>query len=370
MINSNDSVPWNHLLLSWYALEKRSFPWRDEFYSNLHTHIYHTWVCEIMSQQTTLAVVLPRFNQFIKTLPNLNDLANCSDELLRYLWSGLGYYARARNLRSGALFILNQFGGVFPTTQQEWLSVPGCGPYTSSIIASVCFNEPVAAIDGNVIRVASRLLGLKSEAWEKSGQEKISAYMNACISKKSPGDFNQAMMDLGAVVCKKQNPNCEQCPLTSVCTAHKSDTTDLCPSPKPRQEKRLEKVYAIILVRKKRQELLLVERTAGFLSKTFGFPLFAERDGFSFEKISSLAQKMNAKATLLEKTFQHTITCHKITGNAVLLECAAEDAPLRKNIEDHFLSSSKKVWLPLSSLKENLSSSLDHKVCAIIKNTH
>lgn len=356
---------WRELLLFWYQIHKRSFPWRDQNYSDLHTHIYHTWICEIMSQQTLISVVLPKFNHFVKTLPHLTDLAECSDEVLRYLWSGLGYYARARNLRAGARYILEHHQGIFPTTKNQWLEVPGCGPYTASIIASICFQESVAAIDGNVVRVASRLLGLHDGVWEKSGQEKIQAYMNQCICETNPGDFNQAMMDLGATVCKKQNPTCDLCPLTSVCTAYQSNIVGLCPPVKPRKKSIPETIYALVLINKETKECLLMERPSGFLSKTIGFPLLAEKNGFSLEKINFIAHKYSISIKVLKNTFSHTITHHKITGHTLLIEWPS-DSKLPSKFLSEFYSSQKKIWLPPAALKENLSSSLDHKVERIL----
>lgn len=313
-----------------------------------------------MSQQTLISVVLPKFNQFIQELPTLSHLAECPDEKLRYLWSGLGYYARARNLREGAKYILSQHHGVFPTTKKDWLQVPGCGPYTASIIASICFNESVAAVDGNVIRVASRLLGLSQGVWEKSGLDQIQHHMDLCISPEHPGDFNQAMMDLGATVCKKQNPTCDICPLQSICTAYEKNITELCPPVKPRRQSQEENIYAIALLHKAKRKYLLLERNSGFLSKTIGFPLLAEKDGFSLEKIKKIATKYNIHIKHFEQTFKHTITHHKITGHVLLMEC-----PLDSEIPSELIpspGSSKNLWLPGSLLKENLSSSLDHKV--------
>lgn len=313
-----------------------------------------------MSQQTLISVVLPKFNQFIQELPTLSHLAECPDEKLRYLWSGLGYYARARNLREGAKYILNQHHGIFPTTKKDWLQVPGCGPYTASIIASICFDEPVAAVDGNVIRVTSRLLGLAQGVWEKSGLDQIQRHMDLCISPEHPGDFNQAMMDLGATVCKKQNPICGICPLQSICTAYEKKITELCPPVKPRKQSQEEILYALALVHKEQKKYLLLERTSGFLSKTIGFPLLAEKDGFSLEKIQGIAQKHNLDMKTFAQTFKHTITHHKITGHVVLMECPLDVDVLTELIPSPALS--KNLWFSGSLLKENLSSSLDHKV--------
>ena len=339
MSNLSDVKP----LLEWYFFYKRDFPWRTQIYIDRHDWTYHTWVCEVMSQQTIISVVIPKFKKFIAELPDVFALANCSDELLRYLWSGLGYYARARNLRNGAKTILSQYNGQFPTTKKEWLNVPGCGEYTASIIASICFSEPVAAIDGNMIRVVSRLLGLKAQVWEKVGQQKISHFMASLMlsshSNYKPGDINQAFMDLGSMVCKKNSPLCHECPLQNSCLAYKQNIVSLCPPVKPRKENQEEDVYALVYVNCETQLYLLVERDSGFLAKTIGFPLFT--------KIQFIQSGL--KASPLEKTFRHQITNHKITGFVTLVEGECSLA-------------NKKFWVPFSELKKQLSSSLDQKV--------
>ena len=128
-------------------------------------------------------------------------------------------------MRNGARYIIEELNSIFPKTKNEWLKVPGCGPYTASIIASICFNEPVACVDGNVVRVVSRLLNLQEGVWERSGGDKISCYVNGLIPIKEPGDFNQAMMDLGAMLCKKHSPDCLICPVQKYCSAFKNESS-------------------------------------------------------------------------------------------------------------------------------------------------
>ncbi|MES2615710.1 MAG: A/G-specific adenine glycosylase [Bdellovibrionota bacterium] len=324
-----------------------------------------------MSQQTLISVVLPKFKKFITELPNIAALANCSDDLLRYLWSGLGYYARARNLRNGALFILKHYQGQFPKTKKEWLQIPGCGEYTSSIITSICFSEIVPAIDGNMIRVASRLLGLKEHVWEKQGAQKIAQFMETIMQNyfsskdptinASPGDFNQAFMDLGSMLCKKNNPECRLCPLQNSCIAFKKNIVELCPPVKPRNATQSEQVFVLVFINKQTQSYLLVERNSGFLSKTLGFPLFAQKDGFSLQSILKNFSPSSVKMTTLQKTFQHQITHHKITGFVTLLESNWNEKKISEF--SHSVSLPNKMqWTPLAELKKQLSSSLDQKV--------
>lgn len=356
-------------LLEWYFFHKREFPWRTQIYTDRHLWVYHTWICEVMSQQTLLSVVLPKFKKFITELPDVEALANCSDELLRYLWSGLGYYARARNLRNGANFILSSYNGHFPSTKKEWLNVPGCGEYTSSIIASICFSEPVPAVDGNVIRVASRLLGLKEHVWEKLGQQKILNFMTSIFgthaTKHKPGDINQAFMDFGSLVCKKSSPLCKECPIQNSCVAYKKNIVDLCPPVKPRKQTQSENVFALVLYHKKNDKYLLVNRENGFLSKTMGFPLYAAKNGFSLNSIVKAAQTICPQVIVLKKTFNHQITHHKIKGFVTLLEDSWDEIHISK-LEQNFTLPVKKHWVSKIELKKHLSSSLDQKVLQLL----
>ncbi len=342
-------------LISWYQTNKRTFPWRENI------NVYHTWICEVMSQQTTLAVVLPRFKEFINTLPDLSSLANCSDEKLRKLWVGLGYYARARNLRNGAKYIIENFNNKFPSSKDEWLKVPGCGPYTASIISSICFNEPVACVDGNVIRVVSRILGMSEGVWEKIGQEKILCYVSECIPKNSPGCFNQAMMDLGATLCKKQNPNCQDCPVKKYCSAFKKNIISICPPNKPRKDFQDENIFALLLQRNKNSEFSLILRDKGFLAKTKGFPLLCSKEGHTKEKIIAVLKNLKINGTCLEKTFKHSITHHKITGHTFLIDCDEGDNKVKKLLKT-FALNEKNDWFDIPHLQQNISSSLDQKV--------
>jgi A/G-specific adenine glycosylase len=295
-------------------------------------------------------------------------LAHVSEEQLRTLWAGLGYYARARNLREGARFILEKYGDkAMPTTFAQWLEVPGCGPYTAAAIASICFKEPVAAIDGNVIRVASRLLALKDEAWQKEGQQKLASYVHGHIqnSFEEPGDFNEALMDLGATVCRKQNPQCAICPLTSFCLAYKKNITAECPSIKPRRQAVLQDICALVLYDQQKEKYLVLERKQGFLSKTVGFPLFAENLDTYYPHLEKVFHKAGCRIQKQSQSFKHTITHHKITGH-VLIAQGDSQTMQQKEVRALWQKNSNLTWCSQKELSQALSSSLDRKVFAIL----
>lgn len=213
-------------LLAWYAAVKRDLPWRRT------SDPYHIWVSEVMLQQTRVAVVIDRFTAFIERFPTVTSLADADEQDVLALWSGLGYYRRARMLHKAAKFVAENLDGVLPRTAEELRKLPGIGGYTAAAIASIACNEPVAVVDGNVERVLCRLAG-----WEAVGargaaalRRKIEDRAAQFLDPKQPGDFNQAMMELGATVCTPRSPQCLTCPLTLGCATRGEHKT----APRPR----------------------------------------------------------------------------------------------------------------------------------------
>jgi A/G-specific adenine glycosylase len=230
-------------LLAWYDVSKRDLPWRT------NRDPYSVWVSEIMLQQTRVAAVIDHYNRFMKRFPTVQKLASSREAAVLAAWSGLGYYRRARMLRMAAKQIVKLHGGHLPETSAELYNFPGIGRYTSAAIASIAFGEPIAVVDGNVERVMERLRGrrLTGEArWQCA---------EVLLSHKRPGDFNQAMMELGATICLPANPLCERCPVSSFCFTR----GELAAGPsKARQIKR---TISYVLNRRGR-EVFLVQREA------------------------------------------------------------------------------------------------------------
>ena len=200
-------------LLDWYDKNARKLPWRSDH------EPYKVWISEIMLQQTRVESVLPYFERFLDRFPDLASLASAKqDEVLR-LWEGLGYYSRARNLHKAAQELMENHNGILPDNARELQKLPGIGKYTAAAIASIAFGEPTAAVDGNIRRVYARLLAL-DEALGTPGFEKaIDDYAQELIPHTRPGDYIQALMDLGSAICLPQNPNCKACPISSRCKA-------------------------------------------------------------------------------------------------------------------------------------------------------
>ncbi len=210
---------WCERLLQWYHAEKREMPWRG------HPDPYAVWVSEIMLQQTQVNTVRPYFERFLAAFPSIEALANAPDEPLLKAWEGLGYYTRVRNLRKAAQKLVAEYNATLPHTAAALKTLPGIGPYTAAAIASICFNEPEPVVDGNVARVFARR-NLLSDDFSKEPNRRILAdWLRPFIrATQIPGDFNQAMMELGALICTPRAPQCEACPLRKECKAAQTNT--------------------------------------------------------------------------------------------------------------------------------------------------
>ena len=225
------------LLPDWYEEHARVLPWRGD------TNPYHIWVSEIMLQQTRVEAVKDYYLRFMAQLPDIPSLASASEDLLLKLWEGLGYYSRVRNLKKGAVYLCEIHHGEMPSTYEELIKVPGIGPYTAGAIASMAFGGPVAAVDGNVLRVWTRLTedygDISKQATKKSVTAQVEEVLGRLSARHTPGDFNQALMDLGSGICLGNGkPLCGECPLGTICRARMSGTQEelpVKPSKKPRK---------------------------------------------------------------------------------------------------------------------------------------
>lgn len=202
-------------LLAWYDAEARVLPWRS------NPEPYRVWVSEIMLQQTRVETVIPYFERFLAQLPSISALAAASEQTLLKLWEGLGYYSRVRNLQKGAQAVQERFGGELPAHYEELLTLPGIGEYTAGAIASIAFGLPVPAVDGNVLRVFSRLFASSADIANPQVKKDFKELVLKIQPKDRPGDFNQALMDLGATVCVPGAPRCGVCPLEQFCMARR-----------------------------------------------------------------------------------------------------------------------------------------------------
>lgn len=215
-------------LLEWYRRNRRDLPWRK------NRDPYRIWISEVMLQQTTVAAVIPYYERFMERFPNVAKLAKAPEADVLEMWAGLGYYSRARNLHKAAKVIHAQ--GAFPQKAAELLELPGFGPYTSRAVASLAFNERVGVLDGNVIRVLSRVYGLKTAWWLPKGRQQLQLLADELAQTPHNSEINQGMMELGATVCTPRQPLCLLCPWKKSCVALKKNMVAVLPQPKPRPE--------------------------------------------------------------------------------------------------------------------------------------
>ncbi len=237
-----DLGPLAALLPPWYAANARVLPWRAD------TQPYHVWVSEIMLQQTRVEAVTGYYRRFLEALPTVEALAEADDELLLKLWEGLGYYSRARNLKKAARKVVNELDGVFPQTCEELKKLPGIGPYTAGAIASICFEQPAPAVDGNVLRVFARYTAYPAPADTDAAKKDAAGALRPLYVPGKCGVLTQSLMELGACVCVPNGaPACEKCPLRESCRAHAEDAWSRYPVKSEKKARRTEERIVLVL---------------------------------------------------------------------------------------------------------------------------
>ena len=229
-------------LSEWYKKSARYLPWRNT------DDPYRIWISEIMLQQTRVDTVIPYYNNFIEKIPTVKELASVDDEFLMKLWQGLGYYSRAINLKRAAEIIAKEYNGVIPSSKEALVSLPGIGNYTAGAILSIAFSKRIQAVDGNVLRILARVYGIREDIKEPGVKKNLSKIADDLIPAENPGDFNQALMDLGATVCLPTgDPKCSECPVRSLCAADKNDMTRDIPLKIRKKNREIEKRTVLIL---------------------------------------------------------------------------------------------------------------------------
>jgi A/G-specific adenine glycosylase len=276
-------------LESWFARHQRPLPWRGEY------EPYHVWLSEVMLQQTRMEVVLPYFERFLARFPTVAALAAASDDDVTSAWSGLGYYRRARMLRAGAMAVMERYGGVLPSSVEELLTIPGIGRYTAGAIASIAFEERAPIVDGNVTRVVARLFGDDDNPWGRA-----EALVQAC---ESPRALNQALMELGAMICTPRNPSCLVCPLREQCVALATGRVEELPRPKAKQATR-ELNIALYLIRDRRGRVLMRRESGPLMNNLYHLP-HGDTSLLTGEPLRVIPRDLLG-------TFRHTVTTRKI----------------------------------------------------------
>ena len=261
-------------LLTWYDANKRDLPWRRS------KNPYHIWVSEIMLQQTRVDTVIPYYERFLDWFPTVESLANAPEERLLKAWEGLGYYSRVRNMQTAAQQIMSEFEGKFPSTYEGISSLKGIGPYTAGAISSIAFNLPQPAVDGNVMRVLARLFEVNHDIGNPSNRKIFQAMMEVMIDPDRPGDFNQALMDLGSDIEAPVNPRPEESPVKEFSAAYQHGTMDRYPIKAPKKKPIPIYLKALVVQNNQGQFLLEKNESENLLAGFWHFPLI-EVDEFS-----------------------------------------------------------------------------------------
>jgi len=272
-------------LLRWYQRRARALPWRKS------RNPYTVWISEIMLQQTQIETVIPYYQRFIREFPTIRRLAKAPLERVLELWSGLGYYRRARNLHQAAQEMVEKHGGRFPRELKQALSLPGVGDYTARAVLSIAYNQPYAVLDGNVARVMARLLALRGNLHQLQFRRLIEENLEMLLSRRSPGNFNQAMMELGQTVCLPRSPRCSICPLRLECRGFQSGKAESYPQPRPRKQAEEWHMAAAVL-RKNQQVMLVLGLDDGLLGDLWNFPAALGRSGS--EALTRLKKKLSS----------------------------------------------------------------------------
>jgi len=261
--------------ITWFDKHKRAMPWRED------REAYHIWVSEIMLQQTRVQAVIEYYLRFMKALPSVEDLARCPEDELMKLWEGLGYYNRARNLKEAANTIVTTYGGKMPETTEELLSLKGIGDYTARAIASQAFGVPVVAVDGNVLRLVTRLSRDNTDIGKASFKRQVEGCLDLVSPPDRAGDFCQALMELGACIClPNAQPDCENCPLKAFCESYRHQDMQSYPVKQKAKERRIEN-RTILILRYQDHVVLSKRGKTGLLAGLYEFP---GKKGFLSEK--------------------------------------------------------------------------------------
>ena len=278
------------ILTRWYSGCKRSLPWRET------KNPYYIWLSEIILQQTRVKQGLPFYDAFVSTFPTVFDLAKAEEEQVLKLWQGLGYYSRARNLHYSAKFIANELHGEFPKTYKDLLQLKGVGDYTASAIASICYNEAAAVVDGNVYRVLSRYYGIETPINSTQGIKDFKVLAQSLLPDSNIGDYNQAIMEFGAVQCKPKNPNCNDCALQNSCLALAQNKITELPI-KINKTKVSKKYFNFLVFISQDHKTILQQRTTkGIWQNLYQFPLIETEKTLSqkqFENNTNIKTLLN-----------------------------------------------------------------------------
>lgn len=317
-------------LLAWFERHARDLPWRRR------RTPYRVWLAEIMLQQTQVETVIPYYERFLARFPTVESLARAPLADVLKLWEGLGYYARARNLHAAAWQIVDGYGGQIPDTFEALLELPGVGLYTAGAVASIAFGRAVLAVDGNVRRVLSRAFEVREDVTRSATQRQLRELAADLLPRERPGLFNEALMELGAVVCTPRNPRCDECPLNEYCRARALDVVDALPVKRKRAPTPHYQVAAAVTTRADGRVLLAQRNTDDMLGGMWEFPGGKREDGETLPEclVREMREELDVtvevgeRLTVVEHAYTHfrmtlhAFRCRLLDGEPRCLDCA------------------------------------------------
>lgn len=307
------------LIIQWYESNRRLLPWR------LEPTPYHVWISEIMLQQTRIEAVIPYYARFLAELPTIQELAQVEDDRLMKLWEGLGYYSRARNLKKAALLIVERYGGELPCEASELKKLPGIGEYTAGAIASIAYGQPEPAVDGNVLRVVTRLLACGEDIQTMKTKARITALLRQSYPRgKAAALLTEGIMELGETVCiPNGEARCLLCPLEAHCLAHKAGTVELYPVRAPKKARRIED-RTVLLLRHEGKYAICKRSGSGLLANLWEFPnaegRLSEAEATAYAETLGVTVTACVPCTRKKHIFTH-VEWHM---GAYLMDCAGE----------------------------------------------
>ncbi|RAW03232.1 A/G-specific adenine glycosylase [Pseudochryseolinea flava] len=337
-----DSRYFSDKVVKWYLQNQRDLPWRQT------RDAYRIWLSEIILQQTRVSQGLPYYLRFVDSYPTVEALANASEQSVLRLWQGLGYYTRARNLHKCAKVVATTYAGKFPNNFEALKKLPGIGDYTAAAIASICFKEPVAVIDGNVFRVLSRIYGIETAINSPAGKKEFTDLGNKLILDQSPDIYNQAVMEFGALHCTPKNPKCGECPFQSKCVAAINSLQDKLPV-KIKGKPVRKRYFNYIVVRKGNSLLMRRRDQKDIWHGLFDFYMVETNRQTAFSKILSADKYLSKYLSREDKTemvkkFKHVLTHQIIISTFTVVE--KRGVPWDKDLKMKFFNRKQIAALP------------------------
>lgn len=343
----NRSHPLADSLLTWYAQNRRDLPWRNT------SDPYSIWVSEIMLQQTQVDTVLDYYRRFLTCFPDISQLGKAEEEEVLSLWKGLGYYTRARNLCRAAHVILEKYNSIFPDTYSDIRSLPGIGDYTAGAIASIAYNQSYPAVDGNVLRVISRLEGIEDDISLQKTKNRITEIVAEMIPAGKAGDFNQALMDLGAGVCVPKDPQCTVCPWQTGCTARRNGKESILPL-KKKAKKPIKLEYWVAVIVENGAVLMTQRKHTTLLGNMWGLPLVSKKPDVSTETlfkdewrldVTNAASIGNVKHVFSHQVWHMDVVCFTLEEGFAIPD--EEGSTISNNTSFAWVSTEKRNTLPI-----------------------